>query len=76
MRCYRCNEEMKKKETAYTVSRNKYHLFIDDVPARVCSRCGQVYFEEDEADAIRETIKSLDAGSAKVRRGMSKPAPV
>ncbi len=76
MKCYFCGEEMKKGETTYTVNRNNYHLLIDDVPAWVCSQCGQVYFEEDEVDSIQELIKNVDAGSAKVRGSTPKPTAV
>lgn len=76
MKCYFCDEEMKKGKTTYTVNRHNYHLLIDDVPAWICSQCGEVYFEEDEVDAIQEMIKSVDAGSAKVRRSIPKPKPV
>lgn len=75
MKFYFCDEEMKKGKTTYPVNKHNYHLITDDVPAWICSQCGEVYFEEDEVDAIQEMIKSVDAGSAKVRRSIPKPKP-
>lgn len=60
MRCLLCNGEMEKSSVAYTVDRKGYHLFIEKVPAYVCSQCGERYFEEREVEAIHEMIKTLE----------------
>ena len=74
MKCHFCSEEMKKGKTTYTVNRHNYHLIIDDVPAWICSQCGEVYFEETEVDAIHEMIKSVDLSSGNIIK--SKPEAV
>jgi YgiT-type zinc finger domain-containing protein len=51
---------MEKSSVAYTVDRKGYHLFIEKVPAYVCSQCGERYFEEREVEAIHEMIKTLE----------------
>jgi len=38
---------------------------LDEIPAWVCSQCGEVYFEEPEVDAIQEVIPSLDKENQK-----------
>ena len=74
MKCHFCSEEMKKGKTTYTVNRHNYHLIIDDVPAWICSQCGEVYFEETEVDAIQEMIKSVDLTSGNIIK--SKPGAI
>ena len=75
MKCYYCGGDMERGKTTYTVNRHGYHLLIDDVPAWICTQCGEVYFEEDEIDTIQDMLKDVDAGAAKVRREISKPVP-
>ena len=60
MKCLLCNGEMEKSEVAYTINRKGYHLFIEKVPAYVCSQCGERYFEEREVYAIQDMIKTFE----------------
>jgi len=59
MRCL-CKGEMEKATVAYTVDRKGYHLFVEKIPAYVCSQCGERYFEEKEVEAIQNMIKALE----------------
>ncbi|MEW6675502.1 MAG: type II toxin-antitoxin system MqsA family antitoxin [Nitrospirota bacterium] len=60
MKCLFCNGKMEKATVAYTVDRKGYHLFIEKVPAYVCSQCGEKYFDEKEVDAIQNMLKTLE----------------
>jgi YgiT-type zinc finger domain-containing protein len=60
MKCLLCKGEMEKTMVTYTVDRKGYHLFIKEIPAYICSQCGEKYFEEKEVDAIQDMIKSLE----------------
>jgi len=60
MKCLFCNGEMEKAMVSYTVDRKGYHLFIEKVPAYVCSQCGEKYFEGKEVEAIQNMIKALE----------------
>jgi YgiT-type zinc finger domain-containing protein len=51
---------MEKTTVAYTVDRKGYHLFIEKIPAYVCSQCSERYFEEKEVEAIQSMIKVLE----------------
>jgi YgiT-type zinc finger domain-containing protein len=62
---------MVRGKTNYTLSRSGYHLLIDEVPAWICQQCGEVYFEEEEVDAIQDLIKTLD--SKIVKANLVKP---
>jgi len=51
---------MEKATVSYTVDRKGYHLFIERIPAYVCSQCGEKYFDEKETKAIQDMIKALE----------------
>jgi YgiT-type zinc finger domain-containing protein len=51
---------MERAMVNYTIDRKGYHLFIEKIPAYVCSQCGERYFEEKEVGAIQDMIKSLE----------------
>ena len=67
MRCLYCNGEMVKAKSTYTVNRKGYHLFLQEVPAYVCSQCGEKHFEEDEVTAIQKLIKQVEVGLQEVQ---------
>ncbi|MBA7536743.1 hypothetical protein ES705_29007 [subsurface metagenome] len=60
MRCLLCKGEMEKTMVAYTVDRKGYHLFIEKIPAYVCSQCGERYYEEKEVAAIQNMLKVFE----------------
>jgi YgiT-type zinc finger domain-containing protein len=60
MKCLLCSGEMEKSTVSYTVDRKGYHLFIKNIPAYVCSQCGEKYFMEKETKAIQNMIKALE----------------
>lgn len=60
MKCLLCKGEMEKAMVNYTVDRKGYHLFIEKLPAYVCSQCGERFFEEKEVGAIQDMIRSLE----------------
>lgn len=51
---------MKKSTVPYSINRRGYHLFLEKIPAYVCSRCGQKYFDENESKAIQNLLKSFE----------------
>jgi YgiT-type zinc finger domain-containing protein len=51
---------MEKAFVSYAVDRKGYHLFIEKIPAYVCSQCNEKYFEEKETMAIQNMIKALE----------------
>lgn len=60
MKCLLCKGEMEKRMVNYTVDRKGYHLFIEKIPAYVCSQCGERFYEEKEVGAIQDMIRSLE----------------
>jgi len=60
MECYLCKGNMQKGTTVYNINRHGYHFVIDQVPAWICSQCGEAYFEEEEVARIQEIIQAVD----------------
>ena len=60
MKCLLCKGEMERSRVSYTVDRKGYHIYIQSIPAYVCAQCGEKYFEEKEAAAIQDMIKTFE----------------
>jgi len=66
MKCIHCKGKMERGTAPFHIDRKGYHLLVDALPAWVCAQCGEVYFEEDEVDAIQEVVRSLDKRAEKL----------
>lgn len=60
MKCFHCQGELKRGTSTYTLNRRGYHVIIDDVPAWVCTQCGEPLFEEKQVNAIQSLVQELD----------------
>lgn len=60
MKCFHCQGELNRSRAAYSINRHGYHIIIDDVPAWVCSQCGEPLFDEKQVNAIQSLIRQLD----------------
>ncbi len=67
MTCIHCKGRMERKSAPFQIDRKGYHLTLDEIPAWVCTQCGEVYFEESEVEAIQEVIQSLDQKTKKLQ---------
>jgi YgiT-type zinc finger domain-containing protein len=61
MKCLHCQGELQRGNTTYTINRRGYHVIIDDVPAWICSQCGEPLFDERQVDAIQQLVRKMDA---------------
>lgn len=61
MECPFCEGPLRAGKTSYTVTRNGYHLIIDDVPAFICEQCGKPLFTEEAVQLVQQMIRDLDA---------------
>lgn len=61
MKCLYCSGEMEKSNISYSIDKKGYHIYLEKIPAYVCSQCGEKYFEEKEVDAIQNMIKSFES---------------
>ncbi len=51
---------MERGTAPFHIDRRGYHLVLDEVPAWVCSQCGEVYFDEAEVDSMQSVIRAVD----------------
>jgi len=68
MKCLYCGGEMRKTKSNYTIDRKYYHLFLEEVPAYVCTKCKEKLFEEAEVEAIHRLIKHLESDVHQLQR--------
>ena len=60
MKCIHCQGNMKKGTAPLHIDRKNCHLTLDNVPAWICSQCGEAYFEENEVSAVQDLIMAID----------------
>jgi len=68
MKCLYCSSEMEKTKSSYTINRKDYHLFLEEVPVYVCTKCKEKLFEETEVEAIQRLIKHLESDVRQLQR--------
>ena len=59
--CEYCNGEVKKLIVRARFSFKGEPIYIDDVPAWVCSKCGEQYFDAPVYKKLEEIAKSRDS---------------
>jgi len=55
MKCILCNGELKKKE----VERKELEISLGKFPALVCTKCNEVFYDEDSVEKIQKRSKEL-----------------
>lgn len=60
MKCMYCQAEMQKGVVPFHIDRKGIHVSLDEVPAWVCSQCGESYFEENEVDWIQALVQAVE----------------
>ena len=66
MKCLHCQGNMTRASAPFHVDRDGWHVVLDSIPAWVCDQCGEAYFEEREADAIQDLIRSVEQSAKKI----------
>lgn len=51
---------MQKGVVPFHIDRKGIHVSLDEVPAWVCSQCGESYFEENEVDWIQALVQAVE----------------
>jgi YgiT-type zinc finger domain-containing protein len=65
MKCLYCQSEMKKGSVPFHIDRNGVHVTLDEVPAWVCTQCGEPYFEENEVDYVQSLVNVVEEQAQK-----------
>ena len=66
MKCMYCQGEMVRGSAPFHIDRKDVHVSLDNVPAWVCTQCGEAYFEEAEVDAVQDIVRAVDEQKAKL----------
>ena len=45
-----------------------YHLFLEDIPVYICTKCKEELFEETEVEAIQKLIRHLKSDVRQFQR--------
>lgn len=65
MKCMYCQAEMKQRTAPFHFDRKGVHVSLDEIPAWVCSQCGESYFEEKEVDSMQALVNAVEEPSHK-----------
>ncbi|TVR05947.1 MAG: type II toxin-antitoxin system MqsA family antitoxin [Spirochaetaceae bacterium] len=60
MKCMYCNGPLERSRVPYHIDREHVHVIIDEVPAWVCTQCGEAMFDEEAVDEIQQLVTAVD----------------
>jgi YgiT-type zinc finger domain-containing protein len=60
MTCFRCKGDTEQKLKTHAATLDKCVIIIKNVPALVCSQCGEVYFTDDVMQRLENIIDKLE----------------
>lgn len=66
MNCFKCKSEMIEKKVNYVVDLENTIIIIKGVLAKVCTQCGEQYFDDSTAENIDKIVNKLKELSAEV----------
>lgn len=59
MRCFKCKGDLEEKNVNYVVDLDNTIIIIKGVPAKVCTQCGEQYFDDEIAENIEKIVNQL-----------------
>ena len=59
MNCFMCKGNLEEKKVNYVVDLEDTIIIIKGVPAKVCTQCGEQYFDDETAENIDLVINFL-----------------
>ncbi|MBQ2917299.1 MAG: type II toxin-antitoxin system MqsA family antitoxin [Clostridia bacterium] len=66
MDCFMCKGEVIEKKVNYMVDLESTIIIIKCVPAKVCTQCGEQYFEDQTSENIENIVNKLKDLSTEV----------
>ena len=67
MKCSHCQSELKRGTATFTESRSGYVIALQDIPAWVCTQCGEPMFDTDAVSGIQDLLRAVDERIEKLR---------
>lgn len=65
MNCFMCKGDLEEKKVNYVVDLEDT-IIIKEVPAKVCTGCGEQYFDDETAENIEKIVNELKQLAAEV----------
>ena len=62
----KCSGELIEKEVNYVVNLEETIIIIKSVPAKVCSECGEQYFDDEISENIEKIVNQLKMLSTEI----------
>lgn len=59
MNCFMCKGNLEEKKVNYVVDLENSIIIIKGVPAKVCTQCGEQYFDDETAENIEKIVNKL-----------------
>lgn len=59
MECFMCKGDLEKKQVNYVVDLEDTIIIVKGVPAKVCKKCGEQYFDDETAENIEKIVNQL-----------------
>ena len=66
MNCFKCKCELKEERINYMVDLENTIIIIKGVPSKVCTNCGEQYFNDEVSENIEKIVQQLKSLSAEV----------
>jgi len=66
MNCFMCKGNLEEKKVNYVVDLENTIIIIKGVPAKVCTQCGEQFFNDETAENIDKIVKQLKQLSTEV----------
>jgi len=59
MKCFICNGDIIEKDVNYVVDLEKTIIIVKSVPAKVCTQCGEKFFDDVVATSLEKMVNKL-----------------
>ncbi len=66
MNCFICKGKLEEKKVNYVVNLEETIIIIKGVPAKVCTECGEQYFDNETSENIEKIVNQLKQISTEV----------
>lgn len=66
MKCFMCRGKTEKKLVNYIVDMDTTIIIIKDVPANVCTQCGERYFDDEVMKKLEKIIDNIKKISVEI----------
>lgn len=66
MECFMCKGDLEEKQVNYVVDLENTIIIVKDVPAKVCKKCGEQYFDDETTENIEKIVNQLKSLSVEV----------